>query len=117
MGWFGFDLDGTLAVYKKFESPTHIGDPIPATVALVKKHLAKGHDCRIFTARVKSGGNISESEVAAVKKAIGDWTEKHIGKRLAITCYKDYGMIALYDDRCCQVEQNTGKILGEDLWS
>jgi hypothetical protein len=40
---------------------------------------------------------------------IQDWCEKHIGRRLEVTCQKDFAMIELWDDRCVQVVCNTGK--------
>ena len=41
---------------------------------------------------------------------IQDWTEKHIGHRLPVTCEKDYGMIELWDDRAVRVIHNKGEI-------
>ena len=52
MGWMAVDLDGTLAHYDKFISPSHIGEPIAPMVARVKKWLSQGKEVRIFTARV-----------------------------------------------------------------
>lgn len=53
-GWYGVDLDGTLAI-DICQSPGDvlaIGDPIRNTVELVKSLLAEGKQVRIFTARV-----------------------------------------------------------------
>ena len=37
---------------------------------------------------------------------------EHIGRRLIVTCVKDYEMIELWDDRAVAVEFNTGRYLG-----
>ncbi len=106
-GWYAVDLDGCLAFHDrdaKFDE-THIGEPIPTMVERVKRWLAEGIDVRIFTARVD--GHSSD----AVEGMIEDWTEKHIGTRLKVTNRKDYGMIKLFDDRCIQVEENTGRLV------
>ena len=51
-GWIGVDLDGTLAEYDKWVSPTHIGKPILRMVKRVQKWLAEGRQVKIMTARV-----------------------------------------------------------------
>lgn len=51
-GWHGFDLDGTLAVYDKWEGIDHIGEPVAPMVALIKKMHAEGEVVKIVTARV-----------------------------------------------------------------
>jgi hypothetical protein len=109
--WIGVDLDETLATYTAGEGGlTVIGKPIPLMVERVKRWLDEGNDVKIMTARVSpftcqvAGENRDE-----VVKAIQDWTEEHIGKRLDVTCEKDHGMIELWDDRCVQVEPNTGR--------
>jgi len=103
-GWIGFDLDGTTAHYDGWVDEEHIGEPVPAIVALIKKLRAEGEDVRIFTARVAHG-----SEIAI--RAIQRWCLKHIGEVLPITNVKDFKMIRLYDDRAVQVEFNTGRII------
>jgi len=122
-GWYAVDLDGTLAEYHGWVNTFHIGPPIPAMAERVKLWLAEGKDVRIFTARV-DGGEVGAAmgvdeatvqryrDVEAITKMIQDWTEEHIGQRLPVTCKKDYGMICLYDDRCVQVELNTGRLIG-----
>lgn len=114
-GWFGFDLDGTLAKYDGWVDELHIGEPIPSMVALVKYHLSKGREVRIVTARVSTNQGRANHTVDKIREAIQDWTEKHIGARLPVTCEKDYGMITLYDDRVKQVVPNEG-ILVEDQY-
>lgn len=51
-GWYGFDLDGTLAVYDKWEGIDHIGEPVKPMVDLIKRMHAKGEIVKILTARV-----------------------------------------------------------------
>jgi hypothetical protein len=105
-GWVAVDLDGTLAEYHGWHGETHIGAPIPAMVERVKRWLAEGHEVRILTARM-----CSLNDVIAVGRAIGDWTQEHLGRRLTATCIKDEGMIELWDDRAVTVEKNTGRQL------
>jgi hypothetical protein len=107
-GWIGVDLDGTLAEYTGWVSPTHIGAPIPKMVERVKKWIAEGREVRIFTARVFAGGRVDHNELHKVQTAITDWCYEHLGEGLEITCTKDYGMIELWDDRAVQVVPNTG---------
>ncbi len=105
MGWIGVDLDGTLAHYDGWRGVEHIGEPIGAMLFRVKKWVADGRDVRIFTARVSG----PEIEAELVRKTIQTWCIEHVGIELPITCSKDYAMIELWDDRCVQVEQNTGR--------
>lgn len=106
-GWIGVDLDGTLAHYESWVGHQHIGAPIPAMVARVKRWLDEGRTVKIFTARVSDTRNLSE-----ILDAIRRWCIEHIGIELDVTCTKDYAMIELWDDRCVQVEPNTGRPLG-----
>lgn len=108
-GWIGVDLDGTLAEYNGWVSPTHIGAPIPKMVNRIRRWLSEGRQVRIFTARVFASGRVNDEELGLVIMAIGDWCEEHIGQRLPITCTKDYGMVELWDDRAVQVIPNTGE--------
>jgi hypothetical protein len=70
--------------------------------ARVQEWLDKGRDVRIFTAR--ASGPDSEQAI----KVVQDWTELHFGKRLPVTCMKDYGTIEIWDDRARQVRENSG---------
>lgn len=106
-GWVGVDLDGTLAHYDEWRGVNHIGAPVPAMVTLVKAMIAAGRDVRIFTARVAY-----EPEGSWAREVIQNWCAEHLGVILPVTNVKDFGMIALYDDRCIQVEQNTGRLIG-----
>jgi len=105
-GWFGVDLDGTLAFHGEWKGPLHIGEPIPAMVEQVKALIANGETVKIFTARIAS--SVPGLEDLNVKKAIQDWCEKHVGQRLEVTATKDYNTIALFDDRAVQIERNAG---------
>ena len=103
-GWIGVDLDGTLAHYDEWRGPTHIGAPVPEMVERVKRWLAAGHTVKIFTARVSH-----EPQADEVRRAIAEWLVKHEIGLLEVTCTKDFAMIELWDDRCVQVEPNTGR--------
>jgi hypothetical protein len=102
-GWYGFDLDGTLAVYDGWHGIAHIGAPIMPMVNKLKAMLQNGDDCRIFTARVYAVEGRDE-----VVKVIDAWCLEHVGRILPVTNVKDFGMISLYDDRCVQVVPNVG---------
>lgn len=101
MGWIGVDLDGTLAEYGGWKGPNHIGPPIKPMVERVKEWLADGKEVKIFTARAWQA---DEETIELIE----DWTEQHIGERLAVTCVKDYAMIELWDDRAIRVMANKG---------
>jgi hypothetical protein len=111
-GWIGVDLDGTLARYDGWKGEDHIGEPIPAMVERVKRFLAEGREVRIFTARASFTGRTQE-RLARNVRLIEDWCIAHLGAKLRVTSDKDYGMIALYDDRAVQVEFNSGRLIGE----
>ena len=110
-GWIGVDLDGTLAHYEPGSewNGLEIGPPVPAMVARVRRWLAEGREVRVFTARV---GPVRDRHLKAIVDAIEDWCLEHIGKRLPVTCEKDYHMLELWDDRAVQVERNTGRPVG-----
>ncbi len=78
-------------------------------VERVKKWLAAGIEVRIMTARVAPGD--ARTDPARQRREIAAWCKEHLGTYLPITCQKDYSMIALYDDRCVQVEMNTGRLV------
>lgn len=108
-GWIGVDLDATLANYAGWQGTDHIGAPIAPMIERVKAWLAAGKTVKIFTARVHGHGMALIGDgVADVKTPIEQWCLKHIGQVLEITNCKDFGMIELWDDRCIQVEANTG---------
>lgn len=100
-GWIGVDLDGTLAFYDEWKGISHIGEPIPNMLFNVKNWLAHGKRVKIFTARASQPESIPYIQA---------WCQKHIGQILEVTNVKDFGMIALYDDRAYRVIENTGNI-------
>ena len=51
-GWYGFDLDGTLAKYDGWKGIDHIGEPVKPMVDLMKKMRDAGILVKIVTARV-----------------------------------------------------------------
>lgn len=106
-GWIGVDLDGTLAQYDTWRGIEHVGEPVPAMLERVKRWLTEGKEVRIFTARVNP--NQEKRSLDRVRHWIEVWCIQHIGQKLPITCEKDYGMVELWDDRCVQVECNTGR--------
>ena len=101
-GWIGVDLDGTLAEYYGWKGKNHIGKPIEKMVEFVKKQIAAGIQVKIFTARAADLDQIP---------VIKSWLEKIDLDDLEITNIKDYGTIAIYDDRARQVILNTGEIV------
>lgn len=116
-GWIGVDLDGTLAMYPV--PINQIGEPIPLMVDRVKQWHDDNIEVRIVTARVARCGQRNEDGIAddeefakQQEKLIYDWCIKHLGFSLRTTCSKDFQMIQLWDDRCIQVECNTGQIIG-----
>ena len=56
-GWYGFDLDGTLAKYDGWKGIDHIGEPVELMVARIKKMHDEGKVVKILTARVAPGSN------------------------------------------------------------
>lgn len=98
--WIGVDLDGTLAEYHDWHGKDHIGDPVPLMMDRVRAWGAAGFEVRIFTARA--------SDPKAIPP-VQEWLKKYGLGHLAITNEKDFEMLTLWDDRCVQVEPNTGK--------
>jgi hypothetical protein len=104
-GWIAVDLDSTLAEYHGWDEGK-IGKVVPKMLERVKKWIEEGQEVRIMTARASG----SQADI----KAIEDWLEENGIGGLEITNEKDFEMILLYDDRCVQVEKNTGRIIGEE---
>lgn len=108
-GWIGVDLDGTLAKYDGWKSPTHIGEPIKPMLDRVKAWLAEGVEVRIFTARVH--GHLKTELAGGLVDTITpieNWCKTHIGQVLEVTNVKDFAMYELWDDRAVQIIPNTG---------
>ena len=87
-GWIGVDLDGTLAHYDGWVSPSHIGEPIPLMLERVRRWVQSGKKVAIVTARVSEPSQREEC-VAAIRL----WCLKHVGEILPITHAKDYGNV------------------------
>ncbi|MCA1793847.1 MAG: hypothetical protein LC660_08265 [Desulfobacteraceae bacterium] len=100
--WTGIDLDGTLARDNGFSGMDCIGEPVPAMLALVRKMLNNGIRIKICTARAGDPEQIP---------IIRQWLRDNNLPELEITNTKDYQMQRLYDDRCIQVERNTGRLI------
>ena len=58
-GWYGFDLDGTLAKYDGWNGIDHIGEPVKPMVDLIKRMHAEGKVVKILTARVSRRHNVN----------------------------------------------------------
>ena len=101
-GWIGVDLDGTLAHYDRWRGLYHIGEPIPKMLERVRRWVDEGRRVKIFTARASVPGAIPPIKEWLLRHGLGD---------LEITNVKDFGMVTLYDDRCVQVEPNTGELI------
>ena len=96
------DLDGTLACSPKGKfDPKVIGKPIPAMMKLVRRHLDKGDEVRIFTARAADPKNIPP---------IRKWLKEQKLPALKITNLKTPDISCLIDDRAIGVEKDTGKL-------
>lgn len=112
-GWIGVDLDGTLAHYEGWQGVEHIGHPIPEMLERVKQWVREGRDVRIFTARAYRMlyplGTPEYDESVKVIERIHEWLEWCGLPKLPVTCFKDFGMVELWDDRCVQVTPNTGR--------
>ncbi len=98
-GWYGVDLDGTLARWDHFVPASEIGEPIPAMVDRVKAWLAAGEEVRIVTARAGWPDCIPY---------VQEFSRKVFGVVLPVTASKDDAMIELWDDRAVQVIRNLG---------
>tara|TARA_Y100000310_G_C20691139_1_gene822291 strand:- start:3564 stop:3938 length:375 start_codon:yes stop_codon:yes gene_type:complete len=100
--WIGIDLDKTLAYYDEWKGIEHIGKPIKPMVDILLDYINKGIKVKIFTARVHE-----PKSIPYIKK----WLKDNNLPDLEITNVKDFSMKILYDDRCVQVEPNTGKLI------
>lgn len=101
------DLDGTLASLPAGVFP-EIGPAIPAMVERVKAWLAKGYEVRILTARANPLG-FSPGECMMQLHRVQAFCREHFGRVLPVTDRKDYGMVALWDDRAVRVVRDTGE--------
>ena len=135
-GWYGFDLDGTLAKYDGWKGIDNIGDPVWPMVNLMKGMHQEGKVVKVMTARVapkekpETGDNpylknhwcIPEPDAMpwALKRSWGplefiqEWCYRHLGFVPEIVYQKDHLMLELYDDRVKQVIPNLGYLV-EDI--
>ena len=135
-GWYGFDLDGTLAKYNGWKGIDHIGDPIAPMVKLIRQMHDEGKIVKIMTARVAPKENpetkpnpyrtgnwcIQEPDVQTWAlegewtplEFIQEWCYRSLGFVPEIVYQKDHLMIELYDDRAKQVVPNEGWLV-EDI--
>lgn len=115
------DLDGTLAHYDGWKGIEHIGEPVPAMLARVRKMLDEGKDVRIFTARifpleVPVGVTFpfpdklpEDAKTAGIACGyIQAWCQKQLGQVLPITCRKDMHTVEILDDRATGIVLNRG---------
>lgn len=129
-GWYGFDLDGTLAVYDKWKGIDHIGEPVKPMVDLIRKMHDDGKVVKILTARIAplklEDGTVGESYITVpdgeggvtrtyAHQFINDWCHFNLGFIPEIVYQKDHLMLELYDDRVKQVVPNEG-LLVENLY-
>jgi DNA-directed RNA polymerase beta' subunit len=99
-GWYGVDLDGTLAEDTGWKGIDHIGKPVERMLTQVREMLERGLDVRIFTARAHD-----PKAVPPIEK----WCKRHVGQVLPVTNVKDPLCLKIYDDRAEEVERNTGR--------
>ena len=137
-GWYGFDLDGTLAKYDGWKGIDHIGEPVEPMVDRIKKMHDEGKVVKILTSRVapKEKPEIKpnpylenhltiespddmpwavHAEAWTAREFIQDWCYRVLGFVPEIVYQKDHLMLELYDDRVKQVVPNEG-LLVEDLY-
>lgn len=128
-GWYGFDLDGTLAKYDGWKGIDHIGEPVEPMVDLIKKMHDEGKVVKILTARIAphklEDGTIGESYITIpdgeggakrnyAHHFINDWCHFNLGFIPEIVYQKDHLMLELYDDRVKQVVPNKGLLIEEE---
>lgn len=114
--WIGVDLDGTLAHYDGWEGPNIIGKVLPEMKEKVLAAMAGQFDglygrpvvVKIFTSRASH----PEPEYVASVEA---WLEANGMSGLEVTCKKDIYCVEIWDDRCRQVETNTGQFVSERI--
>ena len=113
MGWVGFDLDKTLAVYGTWNGTVSpIGEPLADMIALIKQYQAAGTEVRILTARAYP---YKGEDPAPMIAAVQDWCEAQGLGRLPVTCEKDPECFRIYDDIAEGVMPNTGRLVREVL--
>ena len=128
-GWYGFDLDGTLAKYDGWKGIDNIGEPVKPMVDLIRRMHEEGKVVKIVTARVaprkNEDGTIGEQGILMNNEQgiaqhyvasyfIRKWCQNNLGFVPDIVYQKDHLMLELYDDRVKQVVPNEGWLI-EDI--
>ena len=136
-GWYGFDLDGTLAKYDGWRGIDHIGEPVKPMVDLIKRMHGEGKVVKVMTDRVapkekpevkpnpylenhwviESPDDMPWAVHAGAwtpREFIQDWCYRFLGFVPDIVYQKDHLMTELYDDRVKQVVPNEGWLV-EDI--
>lgn len=125
-GWYGFDLDGTLAKYDGWKGIDHIGEPVKPMVELIRRMHDEGKVVKIMTARVaprplEAGKEYGEQFVVNgdgvrvyAHTFVEEWCAENLGFIPEIMYQKDHLMLELYDDRVKQVVPNEGWLV-EDI--
>lgn len=114
-GWFGFDLDGTVAFYESYGDGS-IGAPIKPMIRRIKHYLKQGRIVKFVTARVapEHGEFAAMKEELRIRRFLVEQFGEY-GYTISITNAKDMHMIALFDDRAEQVIPNRGILVREEL--
>ncbi len=114
-GWYGIDLDATVAKYEGWRPDGSIGEPIERAVKYVQdRWLSTGKKVKMMTARANPEGH-TPKVIEQQHAFIYDWTTKVFGQPFEVTYKKDLHMVALLDDRAIQVYPNTGETLEERI--
>lgn len=90
-GWYGFDLDGTLAKYDGWKGIDHIGEPVKPMVDLIKRMRGEGKVVKIMTARVAPRPNPETAKT-----------------RYPLYAGKDVGDVPMYAARWKEMMRNAG---------
>jgi hypothetical protein len=100
-GWIGVDLNGTLVrKYNGAKGKLHIGPLVPRMAMRVREWLTLGIEVRIVTALSAEEGG---------REAVEEWSLLKFGVRLRATDRIDSNMLEYWNDRCVQVERDTGR--------
>ena len=110
-GWFGFDLDGTVAFYESYGDGS-IGAPIKPMIRRIRHYLKQGRIVKFVTARVHPSHGL---EAVTERQKIEAFCQEQFGQVLPVLCEKDMHMIALFDDRAKQVIPNKGILVQNEL--
>jgi hypothetical protein len=113
--WIGVDLDGVLVIDEGWKGASCIGAPIVRMIKRVQKWMDDGQRVKIFTARANPLVDTPEESYEERMYHLKLWIALIFKRDIEITYEKDLYMIELWDDRCVQVELNTGRrVDGED---